>query len=652
MRNTRKFCWFLLGLVGALVLLAPFAAAQAPILVANYASLPQRGWVFVATPDAPPKDAGWLRDSAGAYAPYVREPGGLRLWCSLPPGGTSKFELIDKGREALPFAWHPTIEFAALQLLPRWTLGDVEAPPAALDITLATDASLVVHMRTRFEAARVTVDCWLRATSGEPVIDWMQCATYGDTRNDGQAQSVLLPELRAHSSGRIVDDEWRRHGVGLATWAEGTWTQTCVPAGTRWHRASRFVARGAILAAADPARLEGRPLVALSLGWADKWGPLGAVPIANPAMTADAARWRGEWEARAPGTYLGPRNWTQPGYAGTTGEQVGFGWASHWAVSLQEPWQILAGLYEAEAYAIRPTANREPDGSPMRASLHPGAKTTNQRPDNVPCPDRLGWPQPNRIEWIPAAATVPYTTESDEHTSPADLAAIYTLTRDPLFGSIIVDQIELAGTDDYVLGHRVPSGRAVGRLAMRHAWFVWCGFPEAAQVLRVRLDDALALRAALYGDVQVRPIGAPEFAKRGWADPGSSEDKPGWQPWQQMIAAVPLRAAWRVLGDQRYLQVSEELAQMVLDNAFQEQSGRLLHAYALRANGGQPWPPEAWPVMGDRREAFSTAVYVTPDTGFWSACAGQLLLSHPRAKAALLAFPVRTTIEARWRAIR
>lgn len=634
------------------LLWAVVLVAQEPLLVQNYATAPQRGWVFVGAPDAPKADAGWLRGSDGSVYPWAREPGGVRVWCSLPGTSKVKLEWQDKARDLEPFRWHPILEASALRILPHWTLGDETSQPAALTIDHASPTVVRVHLRTVFASRRVTIDCWLTTTSGEPTIELVQSAVYGDVRNDGQPQSVVLPELRLHSAARITDDEWSRHGIGMATWSEGTWTQTCVPAGTRWHRASRFVVRGALLPAADPARMEGRPLVGMSLGWAGKWGPLGAVPEANAAMAADADRQRKDWETRAWGSYLGPRPWTQPGYAGTTGEQPGFGWASHWAVSLQQPWQILDGFWQCESYAIRPTANKEPDGSPMRAVLHPQARTINQRPDlNLGERDRLGWPGTNRIDWIPSPATVPYTTESDEHRSPADLAGMIALTRDPLLDSIVRDQIELAGTDHYVHARQVPSARSVGRLALAHAWFVWLGFDEAKVALRQRLDDALALRASLYPTGTIKPIGAPDFAKRGWVG-ADGKDLPGWQSWQQGIALVGLRAAGNVTQEPRYLAASQDIAQMVLDQCFQFQGPKLHHAYALAANNGQPWPADAWPVMGDRREASTLAVYVVPDTGFWTACAAQVLPSHPMAKPALLAFPTRTTIEARWRAVR
>lgn len=640
-------------LLTCVLLVLASLVAQDPVLVANYATQPQRGWVFVALPESPKVASGWLTDHEKQLVPYVAEDGGMRAWVSLDAGEQRKLTFLSgKPREGDLFRWHPVVEATAMRLLPHWTLGDETGPPAQLTIASATDAHVRVHMRTVFAARRVTVDCWLTVTSGEPTIEWVQSATYGDTRNDGQPQSVVLPPLRMHSEGRPHIDEWSRNGFGMASFAEGNWTQVCVPDQTRWHRASRFVARGAIMAASDPARLEGRPLVGLYLGWQGSWGPLGVVPQPTAHMVNAAKAQRAAWQARLWSSYLGPRPEDQPGYAGTTGEQPGFGWASHWAVSLGEPWQILDGLWQTESYCIRPTGNKEPDGSPMLAAKHPLARTMNQRPDlSLGREDRLGWPGVNQIAWIPSPASVTYSTESDEHRSCANLAGTYLLTRDPVLRSVLFDQCQLDATDDYVRGRRVMSGRAIGRLALAGAWSVWLGFPEAIPPLQTRLDAALDLRDTLWPEGVIRPVGAPEFAKRGWVD-ASGQDKPGWQPWQQAIAMGGFRAAGFALANDRYLKVSKELAGMILDSAFQVQGAKLHHSYAQTFNGGALLPAEAWPTMGDRREAFSEQVYVTPDTGFWSACAGLLMLSHPMAKPALEAFPVRSTIEARWRALR
>ena len=120
-----------------LVLLAAFAAAQESLVVANYATQAQRGWVFVATPEAAKHATGWLKTDDGQISPYVRETGGVRVWTSMPAGGMAKLLWIDKPRESPGFAWHPVVEVNAMRLLPYWTLGDERSQPAALRVTYA-----------------------------------------------------------------------------------------------------------------------------------------------------------------------------------------------------------------------------------------------------------------------------------------------------------------------------------------------------------------------------------------------------------------------------------------------------------------------------------------------------------------------------------
>jgi hypothetical protein len=637
-----------------LFLLIASLAAQDPIVIANYASETQRGWTFVGLTAAPEHQTGWLKADDGMFAPYVRDTGGVRVWAAVPAGGVAKLFWVDKPRESPGFTWHPVVEVNAMRLLPYWTLGDERSEPAAMRVVHATDAVLRVHLRTVFASRRVTIDCWLTATSGEPTIEMVQSAVYGDTRNDGQPQSVVLPELRMWcDGGRIVDDEWRRHGLGLATWTPGAiWYQPAVPAGTRWHRASRFILRGAIMAANEPVRLEGRPLVGLSLGWAGKWGPIGVVPTPNADMQQAVARQKSAWFGRTFGTYAQQRPECQ-GFASSTGENQGFGWASHHAVSTGDPWPILDLLWQVEAYGIRPTANKEPDGSPMQAILHPQARTMNQRPDlNLGLPDRLGWPGINGIAWIPAPTSVAYATEDDEHRAPVELAAAAALTRDPLVESIIDDLIQLDGTDVYVREHRVPSARSIGRTALAGAWWAWLGHREAEPILRQRLDDALTLRAASWPGRPVATIGPNDQAKYGWFIGGTTKPVYGWQPWQQVIAAGGLRAAGFALGEQRYLLAGEQLATMVLDEAYRVQAGSLKHAYAVTYNDGQPLADERWPIAGNLREIYNDHVYVIPDTDTWTVGAALIARKHPRAELVRTATPIRTGMNARWRALR
>ena len=88
---------------------------------------------------------------------------------------------------------------------------------------------------------------------------------------------------------------------------------------------------------------------------------------------------------------------------------------------------------------------------------------------------------------------------------------------------------------------------------------------------------------------------------------------------------------------------------MVLDNAYR--SGTLVHAYAIAYNAGQPWPDSAWPT-GPGRETWNDAIYTSPDTSTWTVGAARMAPAHPRSSAVLQNTPVRTKMDARWRALR
>ena len=629
------------------------AFAQAPVVVVNYSTLPTDAWTYVTLPesDMPAAEAGWMGSETVAF-PWVREPHGVRVWCSVGAGQKLKLGWLPKGREVGGFAWHPVLEANALRVLPWWTLGDERCEPPALWVEHASAASVVVHMRTVFASRRVTVDCWLTATSNEPTVEFQLAATYGDTRNDGQPQSVVLPPLRLHSWARPHRDEWSRCGTGLAAWSEGTWTLPCTVDGQRWHRASRFVVRGALMPVDDFARMEGRPLVGMSLGWADKWLPFGVIPTPTVASMAELASRKAAWDRRIWGDYLQQRPRAQMPTSGTTGEQPDFGWASDWAVTAGEPWEILDGLWQCDSYAIRPTANKEPDGRPMQALSHPQAETLNQRPDlSWGQGDRLGWPGVNQIAWIPSPDTVPYTTEDDQHRSPMALAAMVALTRDPVLCSIVEDQIELDRTDFYVRRRVVPAARAIGRLALARACWVWLGYRQAEPVLRQCIDDALA--GQQNATAAVPTIGPIEQAKYGWAT-AAGQPVMGWQPWQQMIAAGGIRAAWRVTGEDRYRIASEKLCETILSEAWRMRQGKAWHAYAVAYNNGLPMGEEDWPTTLNRDgEAWTDRVYVSSAAGSWTIGAAIVLPNHPASRPLLAAWPApRTILESRWRALR
>ena len=630
----------------AFVLLCAAAFAQkAPIVFQNVATARQTAWVFVGLPAghmADTQKAGYLTDGETVKWPYVREPGGMRALVSLAGGQMLSVRDAGFAAEPEPFAFHPAISRDVLAVAPRFFLGAEAAPAPALSLVRASMASQVWLIRAHWPVRKVTVDCWCTVTSGHPAIEFAVHATYGTTANDGQAQVVVLPQLRMESAARPCPDFYQRNGLPIATWNPGPrWVLPLVDEGTRWHRASRFETRGVILAMPDEVREQARPMQGLYTGWDGSWMALGRVPVSTPDVPALRRQQKQSYTSPAWGTYAQSRPRAQMQTSGTTGEQPDFGWASDLAVVTNEPWEIHDALWQCQAFSQRPTGNREPGGAPMRASLHPKAETLNQRPDlSWGLEDRLGWPGQNQIGWIPAFETVLWSTSDDQHRADNLLHATIALTRDPALEAIVADHIELDKTDFYVRRSLPPSPRAVGRLALTRANQKWLGFDSVA-TLRSSLDAAIVKFPA-------GPEPAIEEAKYGWSLADGSSVVYGWQPWQKTIEAGGFLAAGRVLNEPRYKQAAFVIAQTCATRGFRLVEGRWWHAYALR---WQPDPPR-WPATLNRDgEGFTDDVYVSSAAASWTI--GAAILAGGEAKAVVEWMgPPRNISEARWRAIR
>ena len=637
------------ALVTCLLLVASLVAQAAPMLLANYASVPQEGWVFVGLPDTPKDAAGWAQVNT-SYSPWVREDGGLRIYVSLAAGERAKAFLTDKPRDPEPFAWHSAISSDLTRIAPTWRLGGDDGVPSVPQLVRSSPASQTWLLRSRWPARRVTIDCWATACSGTHTIEWDLHAIYGDTQNDGQPQLVDLPALTMRSAGRIVVDFSRRNGTPAPTWDGEAWAVTLVGS-RRWHRAARWPASGAILPLPAAARLEERPLVGMSLGWADRWQVFGVIPQMTPDIPSVRAGQRAAWASPIAGDILQTRPRTQPRESGTTGEQADFGWASDLAVVTTEPWEILDGIWQAQMYALRPTSNREPDGSPMQPALHNRARTYNQRPDlELGLADRLGWPPPREMAYIPSGGTWPISTSDDQHRCDWLLHAMVALTRRPSLEAIVHDHIALDATDYYLREGVAPSARSIGRLGITRASQVRLGFTAATANLRAGLDVALA--SPLWTAARpVRILGPIEEAKYGWTWAGTTAVIYGPQWWQQAIALGALRGAAAVLGDAAYKAASADLAAIITTNAWQVRNGSLLHAYAVRWDDGAAWPAEAWPTtFRPDGEGNTDSVYVSGAANYWTASAA-VLTTGPNEVLRLLG-PPRNVAQARWRAIR
>jgi hypothetical protein len=644
-----------------------------PIIVENLATLPQTGWIFVGMPaaDLPQQEAGWMLDGVHRL-PWIRETHGVRIWASLPgsTGNVPTRRKLEWGEQTKPepFAYHPAITRDVLGILPRYELAGIAGvqPPNALELVYASEAAQVWRHRTIWPARRVTVEAFYTLTAQHPTIEFALHAIYGTTANNGQPQIVDdLGDLRMLSRAQIHVDFARRNGHAAATWSQTTCTQEIVAPGVIWHRASRFELRGALCTTYDTARLEGRPMQGIYTGWANDWLALGKIPQRTADLDQIRRQQLAAYLTPAPGRYVDQRPRAQPRSSGTTGDQPDFGASSDLGVVTLDPWELHDSLWHCQSFAQRPTGNREPDGSPMRADLHPLARTMQQRPDlGLGREDRLGWPPPNQILWIPSPATCEWTTSDDQHRSDLLLHAAYALTRDPALGAIIRDHVEIDRTDYYVRERLVPSPRAVGRLALSRACQVWLGFADALPTLQAGIDDAIEKTAlsTLPADRTVRTVGGREQAKYGWADSQTGQPVIGWQPWQEAIAAIGMMAAARAAAKpatQAWSSRAENYAYLVARTVVQQgwriEAGRWWHAYAVSWNDGRAWTARSdWPAtLNSYGEGNTNAVYVSGACTPWTLAASQLRRAFDELAVEQLnaAGAPRSISEARWRAV-
>lgn len=624
---------------------------DSPILIQNVTALRQRQFVFCGIPneDAPVWREGYLTDGLEFY-PYSLVHGGMMILADIAPQAIVKLELSEKTREQTVFRYHAAIGSSPFAMLPTFSIGSKNLPTLQLVSFSESEFVQKWHLRTQSVEHRVTVDLWASIYSDTPYVDFTCEAVYGDTRNDGQAQSVTLPEFVMQCADQVTIDFAARNGQNNLP----SNRHVLVPSGTRWHRAVRYQTRGAIHAELSEARALGYVMYGLYMGWSDKWMALGQIPQATletPSIRAGQYR---AYKTQS-GSYTSLRPRTQMHESGTTGEQPDFGCASDLAVTTGEPWEIHDALWQCQSYAQRPTANKEPLGIPMLAALHPQAELLNQRPDlNLGVNDRLGWPGVNQIGWIPSANTTAWTTSDDQHRSDNFLHATYALTRDPALEQMISDHIELDKLDINIKNSNLLSPRSVGRLALTRANQVWLGFAEAIPTLRAALSATMSKSAysQLPADRMVRTIGGFEQAKYGWNYP---DGRPiiGWQPWQETIAAIGFLAAGRVLKDPKFLKVAKDVAQDVVHNGFLQTKNPPWHAYAIRWNEGNQFAASDWPsAILPSGEASNNNIYISGACLPWTLAACKMLPEVDEAQELLTKFgPPRNIAEARWRAL-
>ena len=631
------------------------------VILQNLATTQQSGWVFLAIPqrDMPKTPCGVLQwDAADRQVkfPWVLDGfgHGIRAFVTLPANTTAKVSVVETEDKPRDFAWHPAVQTNLELIAPRFRIGGEDMPAPELNVLHADPAVIVARLRSHHAARKVTVDCWVTVQSAHPTMEFCAQAVYGTTANDGQAQALDLPAVTMHTAAQIHVDFARRNGHAAPTWSTDGWSATIAPAG-RWHRAVRYEIRGALLTMPDEARLQGRPMQGLYVGWDGAWLGLGKIPQRTSDLSGVRTQQLAAYLLPAAGLYSNARPRCQPRESGTTGEQPDFGVASDLAVVAQEPWEIHDALWQCQSYAQRPTANKEADGSPMRAQLHPQAELHNQRPDlSYGQADRLGWPGINQIGWMPSPATTLWTTSDDQHRADNLLHATYLLTRDYALKQLIQDHVELDQLDVYVKRGWVPAPRAVGRMALTRANQIALGFGVSELALR---QARAALRQSPYGSLPitapVRTLGGRDQAKYGWVD-ANGQAVIGWQGWQETIAVIGLLALWRQTEAIDIGDAAKTIAKVVTYNCWQVAESGLRHAYAIAWNGGEQFAPGAWPQSFNQHgEGWTSFVYVSGACSTWTIAAADAIAGedvNARIIASMMR-PPQTITEARWRAL-
>ena len=645
---------------------APPGAASPPfqcLLPARRNGSSTEQWVFVALPNDVYRQMprhGWARDTEGKRWPFVSvaQPScGVRILTVLDAATRLVDLLTDYDADHGVWAPHPIIGRSLGQYLPVLRLGGQDWVADDVNVVHHDASALQVEVTYHHEATRLTATLHAEIPSTLPHIEWTLQVVYGTTANDGQPQVAQgLPALSMVVGGSLAMMLLDSKGQNRIEppFPEGDrWVVPVWRAGARLHRGSRCTLRGCMAAVESHVRQSSGRAFGLFLGWDGNWGPFGVVPrgVLQPVQQQSPS---GSDRLRV-----------QEPFSGTTGEQRDFGYASDLAVSRQDPSELTDALWQCEGYALRPTCLVEPGGRQFRPELHPRAELYNQRPDLAfGADDRVGWPPPNQILYIPGAMTLEHTTSDNEHRSDLFLHATARLTGEWWLYRMVQEHVLLDRCDLHVQRNQSQAARAIGRLSVTRAWQAWLGFAEAADRGAQYLLAVMA-KAGTWN----RPDGqhiAPtlEQAKYGWLT-SSQPQSPvmGCTGWGASLVALGAEALARVSDGERQLALrglATRLARHVTNtywrmvpDATMPMGYRLLHAYAIADAGGVPVTAADWPTPAPGAEGWTDGVFVSSAADYWTASCAMMLTPETDLERAVHARWARagSSAEARWLAV-
>jgi len=601
-------------------------------LSVNY---PQKSWVSMGIPDSVMEDhynqSGYitvLDDGAepSRKFPAVFVDNELFVKASLTPFETVEgdFHQENLGDEYNQFIWSEWVADAPQKLLPSFSMGDhVSEPMQYFDggsrpichyrIEEANKIRTRFFYRTRIRALNIWIEGWIDFFHGQDVCNFSVRAVHGKVSDPGSRFLDNAPALQMHLGEYFTVDQQNRKGLRGPTWVESSkeWVHELVNPRT-WERARVYENFGAIGAGPEGdfdlndetvnkfsnllARREA-PIVGMAVDcWEGDYLAFGKVPEKHATAQQDLNRAFGEFNAQLNrnGDEMDPRPYAQPPNSGQTGEQPDFG-ASRCdlVVTMEEPWALWQYRFCVQAWMLRPYANKEPDGSPMNASLH-NTTLYQLRPDErFSRNDMLGWPIP--VGWVGG-----YTTSDDQHRSDNMLLGMYALTRDPSIRRTINDIIELQKLEmPWTIGY-MPTPRGVGRVLQSLAHMYTLGFNDVLPIINRYVNavwDNASFNKLPAGEDRTVRVLRDSGSKYGWLDSNGNAIR-AWVCWEEAIASMGLWAVWQATGNTRARDISLILAETVANHAFfKTNEGQWRACYAVRwdpNNPGIPFPENSY----------------------------------------------------------
>lgn len=589
---------------------------------------PQRAWVSMGVPRSVSEDyAGkygyvtTLDDGAEPSRSFPAVFAGNELFvdASLAPFEevTGQFNAAESDSPP-KFVWSDWVIDAPEKLLPRFSIGEHMSepmhlysggpkPPYYYTIISANPARTRFYFKTKVSVYNIWIEGWLDFFSGQEAVGITVRASYGTVKDPGNRFLENVPSLQIELGEPFVIDQQNRKGLRGPTFipSENLWIHEMVTPRT-WERARVFEVFGAIGATPEAgfvpteenlikatnlvARQEAPVVGMVTDCWDGEYLAFGKVPKKHATASVDLNRAFSDFNSQLNriGDEMDPRPYAQPPNSGQTGEQPDFG-ASRCdlVVTMEQPWALWQYRFCAQAWMLRPYANKEEDGTPMKADLH-NTTLYQLRPDErFSRNDMLGWPIP--VGWVGG-----YTTSDDQHRSDNLLLGMYALTRDPSIKRTIEDLIELQKLEmAWTIGY-MPTPRGVGRVLQSLAHMYTLGFNDVLPIINRYVNavwDNASFNKLPAGEDRTVRVLRDSGSKYGWLDSNGNVIR-AWVCWEEAIASMGLWAVWQATGNTRARDISLILAETVAKHAFfKTNEGQWRACYAVRWDPNTPGIP-------------------------------------------------------------